>query len=124
MVTTDAGVLISHRQIREWEAEIARLQRNVALARELLGGVAAAAGTAKGETHATGTGADASFMGSIVKIANGENPVSRQDIRAKLAEMGFSQDKITKQFNTVLYKTMKAKRVSFLPNGKIWKGAK
>lgn len=36
----------------------------------------------------------------------------------------FGVEKMGKNFNTVLYKTMKANRTTFLPGGKVWKGTK
>lgn len=124
MTADEQGVLVTPKQIKEWEAQIAALQRKVVIGKELLHGIVGNTGTAKGEAHAAGVGADISFMGSVVRLANGEEPISRAEMRASLAKMGFDQDKISKQFNTVLYKTMKAERTSFLPNGKVWKGKK
>jgi hypothetical protein len=126
VMATDDGLFVSSKQIKVWEDQIAALQRKVAAAKEILGidypRTVSAAGSAVGAATVHGVGANVSFMGEIVKFANGSEPVSRAEIKAHLASLGFSEQKITTQFNTVLYKTMKAGRTSFLPNGKIWKG--
>jgi len=118
-MANDAGLFVSPKQIQDWKDQIADLQRKVEAGEYLLGTV-----KKMGFQPLPEPLAGVSFMGAIVEIANGDEPLSRAEIKAKLEGMGFSKEKIAKQFNTVLYKTKEAKRTSFLPNGKIWKGAK
>ncbi len=106
---------VSPKQIQVWKDQIAGLQKKVEAAEYLLG----SSGTAGGFQTIPEPLAEHSFMGSVVLLVKeSQNPISRPDLRAKLEGMGFSKEKIAKQFNTVLYKTMQAERVSYASDGK------
>lgn len=123
-MASEPGFFVGPKQIDEWEAQITVLQRRVAAAKELLciePGKAPAVPTQALEPTMDAAG---SFMGTMVKILHeSPAPISRNVLRDKMTALGFGEDKM-KYFNTVLYKTMKAQRTQFLPNGKVWKGNK
>lgn len=113
-MAADAGLFVSPKQIQEWKDQIADLQKKVEAGEYLLGTV-----KKMGFQPLPEPLAEMSFMGSIVQIVkDSPKPISRPEIRDKLEGMGFSKEKIAKQFNTVLYKTMQAERIIYASDGK------
>jgi hypothetical protein len=113
----EQGLFVSHKQIQAWKDQIADLQKKVAAGETLLG-------MEETKAFTPVNGPEASFMGSMVRfVKEAKEPLSRNDLRNKLRAIGFSQEKIIKQFNTVLYKTMQVERIIYAADGmKLVKG--
>lgn len=53
-------------------------------------------------------------MGSVVQIANSVKwPISKEEMRHRLRGLGFSEDKLGKRLDVILYKTKTANRITF-----------
>ena len=125
MLADNDTLQLSWSQVDEWEAEIARLQQRIAAAKVLLparigGGHKRAAGATMTLTATP----EANFMGTVVEIANSvQEPISKDEMRKRLRELGFGKDKLGTPLNVTLYKTKKAGRISF-ENGMIGRAPK
>jgi hypothetical protein len=117
MANVETHIQLSWSQVDAWEQEIAALQRKVDASKVLLPPraerppVAASTG---GNGQAEDSGDTTNFMGSVVEIANSVQwPITKAEMRHRLQTKGFSEDKLGKRLDVILYKTKTANRLTF-----------
>lgn len=122
MAAADTSIQISWSQVDAWENEIALLRQKIEAAKVLLPartGYLTLTSVSENSGPMTYGGDTSNFMGSVVEIANSvKTPINKEEMRRRLRAKGFSEDKLGKRLDVILYKTKIAERLTF-ENGMI-----
>ncbi len=132
------GINISAAELAQWEKDKAAFLRQIADLQEKLGDVTKkldAAATLKAINKPQSAQAPAvpatngqsqrdahSMTSAITQIANQSSaPVSKKDLKKKLSDMGFSEDRLGPYFYTVIMRLKGKKLIRVMGDGSVWK---